>query len=87
MATTKSGHKGVFARAQYKGNKLVSRRTRVNRYPLNDLPITEIQSLSVPSALRNKGVIEPLTKLMQERLIKEYADGLKFRSQRAAGLI
>ena len=87
MATTKSGHKGIFARAQYKGNKLVSRRKRVNRYPENDLPITEIQTLSVPSAIQNKGVINPLTNIMKEALIKNYSHELKFRSQRAAGLI
>jgi hypothetical protein len=87
MSTTKSGHKGIFARAKYKGNKLVSRRTRVNKYPDNDLPIVEIQSLTVPSAIQNKGVINPLTQLMQERLVKEFSHELRFRTQRAAGLI
>lgn len=87
QVTTKTGHTGIFARAKYQGNKLVSRRKRINEYPRNDLPIVEIQTLSVPSALGNKVVLPNLTKLMQERLVSTYAHELKFRSERAAGLI
>lgn len=87
IATMKTGHIGVFARAKYVNNKLVTRRKRINEYPKPDLPIVEVQTLSVPSALGNKVVLPNLTKLMQERMLKEYAHELKFRSQRAAGLI
>lgn len=84
FAVMKSGHKGIFARAQYKGNKLTTRRTRVNRYPLNDLPITEVKTLSVPNAIANKQVLFPLSSLIQQKFIGEYAYELKFRQSRAA---
>ena len=87
ITTMKSGHKGVFARAKYEGNKLVSRRKRINEYPENDLPITEVLSLTVPAAIGNPLVIKPISALMQDRLISTYAAELKFRQKRAAGLI
>lgn len=87
MAKTKSGHKGVFARAEYKSNKLVSRRKRIKPYPANDLPITEVRTFAVPSALSNKGVLSLVQTRMRERVAKEYAHELKFRAARAAGLL
>jgi hypothetical protein len=86
IITMKNGHKGVFARAKYEGNKLVSRRKRINEKG-NDLPITEVQTLAVPSGIANKVVLPNLTVAMQERFVKEYSHELKFRTERVLGLL
>lgn len=86
-ATMRSGHKGIFARAKYQGNTLVSRRTRVRRTNENDLPITEVRSLAVPSALGNDIVTSNLNQLIKTRFPNTLANQLKFRSMRAAGLL
>lgn len=86
IATMKSGHRGVFARAQYKSGRLISRRKRINPSNKNDLPITEIKTVAVPSALASDIVTSNLRKVVAERFPANLEREMKFRQMRAAGL-
>lgn len=78
--TMRSGHKGVFVRAKYKGNGLVQ------NHP-GDTSITEVKTLAIPSALANDVVTDNLRRMMAEKFPATLAHELKFRSMRAAGLL
>lgn len=86
IATMKSGHRGVFARAQYKSGRLVSRRKRINPSRMNDLPITELKTVAVPSALANDIVTAKLRDVIAKRFPANLERELNFRKLRAAGL-
>lgn len=60
-----SGHRGVFARAEYSGNKLKFRDKRKRRTG-PDVPITEVKTLSVPGAARELAVITALSHQMNK---------------------
>lgn len=57
IATMKSGHKGVFARGQYQDGKFKFRKRRVRKGP-SDLPISELKTISVPTALSKDVILE-----------------------------
>lgn len=59
IATTRSGHKGVFARGYYQGRTFVHRKPR--------LPITELFTVGVPQAFGARVVIEALQRKIKER--------------------
>lgn len=80
MRTMRSGHKGVFVRAKYKGNRLVANDP-------SDTSITEVKSVAIPSALANDVVTANLRRMMAEKFPETLAHELKFRSMRAAGLV
>lgn len=61
IATMKSGHTGVFARGHYKrGMSFLFRYKRVVPSGRNDLPITELKTVAVPTALANDVVVRNL---------------------------
>lgn len=86
-ARMKSGHVGIFARAEYKNNRLKSRRTRHRPSDQNDLGITEVRTLAIPSALANETVSGNLQALIRERYPRTLESELKFRKLKAAGMI
>lgn len=86
-AKMKSGKVGIFARAEYKNNKLNTRRKRTRPPHQNDLPITEVRTLAIPSALANETVTGNLGDMIRDHFPKQLASELKFRSMKAAGLI
>lgn len=65
-ATMRSGHVGIFARGVYGGNKFAWRKTRLNKWPQSDSPITELRSLSVPVATRQDVVLRHLSRKVEQ---------------------
>lgn len=65
IATMPSGHKGVFARGQYKGGEFRFRKKRVKRKG-NDLVINELNTVSVPRAMSNNIILNNLSNQMNK---------------------
>lgn len=59
IATMPSGHRGVFGRGNYSSGEFQLRKHRIRKNG-NDLPITEMTSISVPKALSNDVVLRNL---------------------------
>ena len=70
IATMKSGHTGVFVKGRYTSGKLVGRRRRLVSSG-DDLPITEVKTTAIPTALSNPKVISVLQRKVAEELPKE----------------
>lgn len=77
-ATMKSGHIGVFVRGQYKSGKLVARPKRVRPPREHDNPITEVRTVSVPTAFSNDVVIRHLMSKIETELPKELARAFNY---------
>ena len=60
IITTKSGQRGVFGRGTYKGGEFAFRNKRLKKSG-NDLPITEMTTLSVPKAMSNSVILRHLS--------------------------
>lgn len=56
IQTMPSGHRGVFARGKYGPRNFIFRKKRLRPYPEHDLPITELNTLSVPKAYQQASV-------------------------------
>jgi hypothetical protein len=76
-----SGHLGVFGRAKYEGNKLQWRKRRLTRKG-NDLPITEIKTVSVSSAATHFTVLHALQSQMSDDFPNRLAHEFTRRSAR-----
>lgn len=79
LATMASGHRGVFMRA-YKGvggGEPRYREKRVRRRG-NDLPISEITTLSLPKAFVSERVLGSLVKVSRTRFAIEYERAARF---------
>jgi len=79
IITTKSGHKGVFARGKYGASGFQFRKRRTRKGSKHDLPITELVSISVPRAFGAKVVIQALQKLVRDKFEGIFANELAFR--------
>jgi hypothetical protein len=64
LATMPSGKRGVFGRGNYSKDGFQFRTKRIRKKG-NDLPIEEIKSVSIPSALSNNAVLNNLSKKME----------------------
>lgn len=86
VTTLRSGHKGIFVRAESsKGVNIVFRRgegSRVRPWPAHDLPITELTTLSLPTAFLQKKVQAKLDVLASDAFNKNFARELAFRVSR-----
>ena len=58
VATMESGHTGVFARGRYKRGGFDFRYKRIADKDRNDLPIQELHTTSIPSAMSKQSVLE-----------------------------
>lgn len=72
ISTMKSGHRGVFARGEYSRKGFKFRKKRIRKKG-NDLNITELNTLSVSSALRNDKIQQHLEKHIQTHFPKRLA--------------
>lgn len=86
IKTTKSGHRGVFARTSargasgYLGGSFQFRHGKGSRLRKkgNDLPIGEILTLGIPQAFSNQIVIERLDKLVRDKFPEVFRHELDF---------
>lgn len=76
LAGMKSGHKGVMFRGHYSGGKMNRRKQRVSKTG-NDLPITQMVGVSLPSAMSNKIIIHALNRSMSEMFPKRFEHEIK----------
>lgn len=82
IATTRSGHRGVFARGQYGGRAFVRRTQRIRAYPKPDLPITELFTVGVPQGFSNRLVLDALERKVRERFPALFAHEIQFALSR-----
>lgn len=60
IATTASGHTSTFGRGKYSKGQFQFRSKRLTKYPKNDLPIGQIMTTSVKSAIVTPGILQAL---------------------------
>lgn len=78
IATMKSGHVGVFGRGGYNKGKFGFRYKRLKQHG-KDLPIAEMQTISVPTAFSNDVVLKHLEAKMATHFPKRLAHELSRR--------
>lgn len=76
LATMKSGHTDVMVRGKYSQGKIARRHKRI-RPTGNDLPITAMAGVSIPSQLSNKIIIQSLNKSINEMFPQRLSHELK----------
>lgn len=72
IATMKSGHSGVFGRGNYNSNRFNFRYKRIRKRG-NDTPITEMKTVSIPTAFSNDVVLKHLANKMATHFPKRLA--------------
>jgi hypothetical protein len=57
IATTKSGHRSVFARGKYGQGAFIFRNKRIRPFPAPDLPITQLSTTSIQTAIVTPSIL------------------------------
>lgn len=82
IKTLSSGHRGVFARGRYASNEFAFRHKRIRRFPDNDLSITELVGVGVPTGFRKDAVQDALRQLVESKFGELLHAELTFRTMR-----
>ena len=60
ITTTKSGHRSVFSRGKYAAGQFNFRKGRIKPYPLPDLPITQLTTTSIRTAIVTPSILSAM---------------------------
>lgn len=82
IATMKSGHIGVFERDLSKGKKDRTIIRNGKKYIIKDEQIKEVVGPSLPYLLKADSIVDRINKFINERLIKNFKQNLKYFSSK-----